>query len=129
MPICTVVKQLPLGTVDDLLHYCTQPSASCNSASGRPRHLGVIVLTKPQTGMKTLYTRNQYMDTVTNSVDPDEMMHSAASDLGLHFFQRHYVLLAMYLVSKILFLYVYNLCPVYNFKSIKTLSCLPGLNK
>ena len=34
------------------LHYCTRPSASCNSASGRPRHLGVIVLTILQTGMK-----------------------------------------------------------------------------
>ena len=33
-----------------------EPSASCNSASGRPRHLGVIVLTTLQTGMKQLYT-------------------------------------------------------------------------
>ena len=29
-----------------------KPSASCNSASGRPRHLGVIVLTILQTSMK-----------------------------------------------------------------------------
>ena len=43
MPVCSIVKLLPLGTVDNLMHYCTQPSASCNSASGRPRHLGVIV--------------------------------------------------------------------------------------
>ena len=26
------------------MHKCTQPSASCNSAQGHPRHLGVIVL-------------------------------------------------------------------------------------
>ena len=26
------------GTVDDLMHYFTWPSASCNSASGRPQH-------------------------------------------------------------------------------------------
>ena len=56
MPVCSIVELLPLGTVDDLMHYCTQPSASCNSASGRPRHLGVIVLTILQTGMKYLYT-------------------------------------------------------------------------
>ena len=43
MPVCSIVKLLPLGTVDDLMHYCTRPSASCNSASGRPWHLGVIV--------------------------------------------------------------------------------------
>ena len=47
-----VVKLLPLGTVNDLMHYCTPPSALCNSASGRPRHLGVIVLNILQTGMK-----------------------------------------------------------------------------
>ena len=34
-------KLLPRGAMDDLMHYCT--SASCNSASGRPRHLRVIV--------------------------------------------------------------------------------------
>ena len=50
MPVCSIVKLLPLGTVDDLMHYCTWPSASCNSASGRPWHLGVIVLTILQTG-------------------------------------------------------------------------------
>ena len=43
MPVCSIVKPLPLGTVDDLMHYCTRPSAACNSASGRPRHLRVIV--------------------------------------------------------------------------------------
>ena len=32
-----------LGTVDDLMHYCSRPLASCYSASSRPRHLGVIV--------------------------------------------------------------------------------------
>ena len=47
MPVCSIVKLLPLGTVDDLMS-----SASCNSASGRPRHLGVIVLTILQMGMK-----------------------------------------------------------------------------
>ena len=45
MSVCTIVKLLPLGTMDDLIHYYTWPSASCNSASGRPRHLGLIVLT------------------------------------------------------------------------------------
>ena len=25
------------------MHYCTRPKAECNSASGRPRYLGVIV--------------------------------------------------------------------------------------
>ena len=45
MPVCSIVKLLPLGTVDDLMHYCTRPSALGNSASGRPRHLGVIVWT------------------------------------------------------------------------------------
>ena len=44
-----------LGTVDDLMHYCTRPSASCTSASDRPRHLGVIVLTILQAGMKYLF--------------------------------------------------------------------------
>ena len=44
MPVCSIVKLLPLGTVDDLIHYYTRPSASCNSASGRPRNLGLIVL-------------------------------------------------------------------------------------
>ena len=43
MPVCSIVKLLPLSAVDDLMHFCTRPSASCNSASGRPRHLGVIV--------------------------------------------------------------------------------------
>ena len=27
MPVCRIVKLLPLGTVDHLVHYCTQPSA------------------------------------------------------------------------------------------------------
>ena len=52
MPVCSIVKLLPLGAVDDLMHYCTQPKALCNSASGRPWHLGAIVLTILQTGMK-----------------------------------------------------------------------------
>ena len=39
-------------TVDDLMHFCTQPSASCHSASGCPQHLWVIVLTILQTDMK-----------------------------------------------------------------------------
>ena len=51
MHVCSIVKLLPLGTVDDLVHYCTRPMTSCNSASGRPRHLGVIVLTILQTGI------------------------------------------------------------------------------
>ena len=52
MPVCSIVKLLPLGTVDNLMYYYTRPSAFCNSASGRPRHFGVIVLTILQTGMK-----------------------------------------------------------------------------
>ena len=54
MPVCSIVKLLPLGTVDDLMHYCTRPLASCNSALGRLRHLGAIVWTilHVQTGMK-----------------------------------------------------------------------------
>ena len=56
MPVCSIVKLLPLSTMDDLMHYCPPPSALSNSASGRPRHLGVIVLTILQTGMqKKLY--------------------------------------------------------------------------
>ena len=33
-----------------------RPSASGNSSSGHPQHLGVIVLTVTQEGMKYLYT-------------------------------------------------------------------------
>ena len=55
MPVCSTVNLLPLGTIDDLMHYCTRPSALGNSASGRPRHLGVIVWTILQTCMKYLY--------------------------------------------------------------------------
>ena len=50
MPICSIVKLLPLGPLEDLMYYCTWPSALYNSASGHPRHLGVIVLTILQTG-------------------------------------------------------------------------------
>ena len=35
---------------------CPRPSASVNSSSGHPQHLGVIVLTVAQKGMKELYT-------------------------------------------------------------------------
>ena len=41
MPVSSIVELLPLGTVDDLMQYCTRFSASCNRASGRPRHLRV----------------------------------------------------------------------------------------
>ena len=34
-------KLLPLGAVDDLMHYCMRPVASCNSAPGRSRYRGV----------------------------------------------------------------------------------------
>ena len=27
MPVCSIVKLLPFGTVDDVMHYCTWPSA------------------------------------------------------------------------------------------------------
>ena len=50
--VSSIVKLFPLGTVDDLMHHCTRPSTLCDSASGRPRHLGVMVLTIQQTGMK-----------------------------------------------------------------------------
>ena len=43
---------LPLGAVDNLMHYYTRPLASCNSALGRPQHLGAIILTILQAGMK-----------------------------------------------------------------------------
>ena len=26
MPVCSIVKLLPLGTMDDLMRYCTRPS-------------------------------------------------------------------------------------------------------
>ena len=42
---CLLVIQSKLllrGAVDDLMHYCTRPSASCNSASGRPWRRGEI---------------------------------------------------------------------------------------
>ena len=38
MPVCRLINYYPLGTVDDLLNYCTRPSTSCNSVSDRPRH-------------------------------------------------------------------------------------------
>ena len=60
MPVCSIVKLLPLSPMDDLMHYRTRPSASCNSASGRPRHLRVIVLTILQTGMKKQYNIGRY---------------------------------------------------------------------
>ena len=49
MPVCSIVKLLPLDTMDDLMHFCTRPKAWCNSASGHPGHLGVIVWTLLQT--------------------------------------------------------------------------------
>ena len=27
MPVCSIVILLPLGTMDDLMHYCTRPKA------------------------------------------------------------------------------------------------------
>ena len=38
MPVCSVVKLLPRGVVDDLMHYCTRTKAEYNSSSGRPTH-------------------------------------------------------------------------------------------
>ena len=43
IPVCSIVKTITRGAVDDLMHYCTRPKAKCNSASGRPRYGGVIV--------------------------------------------------------------------------------------
>ena len=40
------------GAVDDPMNCCPRPSASGNSSSGHPQHLGVIVLTVTQEGMK-----------------------------------------------------------------------------
>ena len=56
--VCRIVKVLPIGTENDLMHYCTQPLAYevivyfglCISASCRPWHLGVIVFTILQKG-------------------------------------------------------------------------------
>ena len=28
MPVCSIVKLLPLGTVDDLMHYCIRSSTA-----------------------------------------------------------------------------------------------------
>ena len=50
-PVCRIVKLLPLGAGEDLMHYCTRQNL-CNSASGRARLLRVITLTILQTGMK-----------------------------------------------------------------------------
>ena len=36
-------EALGLSAVDDLMHYCTQPLAKCNSASSCPQLLRVIV--------------------------------------------------------------------------------------
>ena len=55
MPVCSIVRLLPIGAMDDLMQYFTLPTALCNSASGGPPHRGVIVLTILQTGMKYLY--------------------------------------------------------------------------
>ena len=52
MAVYNIVKLLPpqyRGQFDALLH---QPSVLCNSTIGLPRHLGIKVLTKLQTGMK-----------------------------------------------------------------------------
>ena len=62
MPVCSIVKLLPLDTMGDLMHHCTRLNASCNSQSGRPQHLEVLVLTMRQTGMNTLV--NVYVDLV-----------------------------------------------------------------
>ena len=37
MPVCSIVRLLSLGTVDDLMHYCTRPPASCIRSSTAPR--------------------------------------------------------------------------------------------
>ena len=66
MSVCSIVKLLPLSTVDDLM----TPKASCNSASDRPQHLGVIVLTILQTSMKWLYNIYWLAYTVVHSINP-----------------------------------------------------------
>ena len=43
MPVCSIlVKTITRDAVDDLMHYCTEPLASCNSASGRPAFLAGV---------------------------------------------------------------------------------------
>ena len=39
MRVFSIVKLLPLGTMDGLMHYCTWSLASYNSALGSPSHL------------------------------------------------------------------------------------------
>ena len=68
MSVCSIVKLFPLGTVDDLIHYYNRPSASCNSASGRPQHPVILLLTILQAGMK-LY--NTAIDNVQNFQNPE----------------------------------------------------------
>ena len=90
MPVCSIVKLLPLGTVDDLMHYCTRPSVSCNSASGRPQPLGVIIWTILQTGMKKLYNMcstkklKQYFQRKAMSPPPPPPLPPTSIGVGKH---------------------------------------------
>ena len=43
MPVCSVINYLlPLGAVNDQMHYFTGPSIMCNSVSDRAQHQWVI---------------------------------------------------------------------------------------
>ena len=75
MPVGRLVKLLPLGTVDDLMHNCIRPSASCSSSSGRPWHLGVIVLTILHTGKKRLQSSLLNLINVTGPQRLIEVKH------------------------------------------------------
>ena len=44
------------------MYYCTRTSASYNSASGRPRHLKVTVLTILQTDMGAQWLSGRVLD-------------------------------------------------------------------
>ena len=84
MPVCSIVRLLPLAAVDDLMHYRTWPTASWfdnfdsnnsnNSAPGRTWYLGVTVYSyyTPVCGIVitiTLMCRGR----------PDALLHEAAS--------------------------------------------------
>ena len=68
MPVCSIVKTITRGAVDGLMHYCTRQDAKCNSASGRPRHLGV----------KFDYTTNRHEITVLLPNLFDEILSSVS---------------------------------------------------
>ena len=77
MPVCSIAKLLPLRTVEDLMHYCTLPLASSNSASGRPWHLRVIVYSyfMPVCSLVTTITQGAVDDLMHFCTRPSAIMH------------------------------------------------------